>query len=97
MNPAHLDEVNQIVEAALQAGLSLRLTGSWAVYFHCPEHRTLMAAFGRTYRDADFVAYTRDNKRVSSLMAASGYKVNSLASACPGWRADQMVQACGRG
>ena len=73
MNPAHLDEVNQIVEAALQAGLSLRLTGSWAVYFHCPEHRTLMVAFGRTYRDADFVAYTRDNKRVSSLMAASGY------------------------
>lgn len=73
MNPAYLDEVSQIVEAATQAGLSLRLTGSWAVYFHCPQHRELAAAFGRTYHDADFAAYARDNKQVSSLLAQSGY------------------------
>lgn len=73
MTVTFLDQVRQIIDAAAQAGVTLRLSGSWAVYFHCPQHQDLATAFGRTYHDADFAAYSRDNKRVSSLLNQLDY------------------------
>ena len=68
------NEVCRIVEAGNQAGLMLRLLGSLAFQFHCPEFGGLQAQMGRAYTDIDFAAYVAQARGVSQLMTGLGYR-----------------------
>lgn len=67
------NEVRRIVEAGNAAGVTLRLLGSLAFQFHCPQYGYLQAQMGRAYTDIDFAGYGRDAKNVRALMAGLGY------------------------
>jgi hypothetical protein len=65
-------EAERILEAALPAGLSLRLTGSIAVQLRCPRFGHL-AREGREFHDLDFAGYKREAKQVQELLVTLGY------------------------
>jgi hypothetical protein len=67
------NEVRRIVEAGSGAGVTLRLLGSLAFQFHCPEHGYLQEKMGRAYTDIDFAGYGKEAKNVRALMAGLGY------------------------
>ncbi len=67
------NEVRRIVEAGSAAGVTLRLLGSLAFQFHCPEFGFLQEKMGRAYTDIDFAGYGREAKNVRALMAGLGY------------------------
>ena len=67
------NEVRRIVEAGTSAGVTLRLLGSLAFQFHCPEYGFLQEKMGRAYTDIDFAGYGREAKNVRALMAGLGY------------------------
>jgi hypothetical protein len=67
-------EVRRIVAAGNSAGLMLRLLGSLAFQFHCPQLGRLQAQMGRAYTDLDFAGYTRQAKAISGLLAGLGYQ-----------------------
>jgi hypothetical protein len=67
------NEVRRIVTGGNEAGLVLRLLGSLAFQFHCPQFGGLQAAMGRAYTDIDFAGYGRQAKAVSGLLARLGY------------------------
>jgi hypothetical protein len=64
-----------IKEAAAQAGIALRLTGSIAVQQACPVHAPLAQA-GRDFADLDLVGYKRDGQAVAALFGRLGYDAN---------------------
>jgi hypothetical protein len=67
------NEVRRIVEAGSGAGVTLRLLGSLAFQFHCPEYGFLQEKMGRAYTDIDFAGYGKEAKNVRALMAGLGY------------------------
>jgi hypothetical protein len=67
------NEVRRIVEAGNQAGVTLRLLGSLAFQFHCPQHGGLQAQLGRAYTDIDFAGYVKQAKVVGEMLARLGY------------------------
>ncbi len=69
-------EVQRIVEAGNQSGVTLRLLGSLAFQIHCPGYGYLQEKMGRAYTDIDFAGYARENKQVRALMAQLGYTEN---------------------
>lgn len=75
LDRAHLEsEVERIVGAAVAAGAPLRVLGSIGVALHCPDARSLLPSFERTYADIDFAAYTRDARAITSALAKLGYR-----------------------
>lgn len=69
------NEVNRIVEAGNSAGLILRLLGSLAFHFHCPNYAYLQARLGRAYTDIDFAAYGNQANQIRKWMpVALGYQ-----------------------
>jgi hypothetical protein len=67
------NEVRRIVEAGSTAGVTLRLLGSLAFQFHCPEFGFLQEKMGRAYTDIDLAGYSREAKNIRALMAGLGY------------------------
>ena len=67
------NEVRRIVEAGTTAGVTLRLLGSLAFQFHCPEFGFLQEKMGRAYTDIDLAGYSRESKNIRALMAGLGY------------------------
>lgn len=65
-------EVERILEAAGEAGLTLRLAGSLAVLKRCPKYGFL-ASNDRVYRDIDFAGYAREARDVQDMMIRFGY------------------------
>ncbi len=71
------NEVNRIVEAGNGAGVTLRLLGSLAFHFHCPNYGYLQAKLGRAYTDIDFAAYGNQASQIRKWMpVALGYREN---------------------
>ena len=66
-------EVGRVVAAVAAAGSRIRVLGSIGVALHCPDARSLLPAFERTYADIDFAAYRRDAKAVSAAVTGLGY------------------------
>ena len=66
-------ELQRILKASQEAGLTLRVIGSLAFQMHCPRYGYLQEAMGRAYTDIDFAAYAREAKGISGLMAELGY------------------------
>jgi hypothetical protein len=67
------NEVRRIVEAGDTAGVTLRLLGSLAFQFHCPQYGFLQEKMGRAYTDIDLAGYNREAKNIRALMAGLGY------------------------
>ncbi|MCJ7514214.1 MAG: hypothetical protein MUO23_14775 [Anaerolineales bacterium] len=67
------NEVQRIVEAGNQGGVTLRLLGSLAFQIHCPKYGFLQEKMGRAYTDIDFAGYSRETKQVRALMEQLGY------------------------
>jgi hypothetical protein len=67
------NEVRRIVEAGNGAGVTLRLLGSLAFQFHCPQFGSLQEKMGRAYTDIDLAGYSREGKAIRALMAGLGY------------------------
>ncbi len=67
------NEVRRITEAGNKAGLLLRVLGSLAFQFHCPQFGSLQAEMGRAYTDIDFAAYSTQSKEIRALLTGMGY------------------------
>src|SRR3972149_1496621 len=52
-------EVERLVTAADEAGLTVRVLGSLGVSIHCPDAAALLPSFQRTYADIDFARHRR--------------------------------------
>lgn len=74
------NELQRILKASQEAGLTLRVIGSLAFQFHCPKYGYLQAAMGRAYTDLDFAGYAKEAKEVKVLMAGLGYVENEQIS-----------------
>src|SRR5713101_4218478 len=69
-------EAHRILEAANQREITLRLLGSQAIREHCPKYRYLLDEMKREYVDLDFVALSRDRRKLKSLMSEMRYEVD---------------------
>jgi len=67
------NEVQRIVQAGNQSGVTLRLLGSLAFQIHCPKYGYLQEKMGRAYTDIDFAGYSRETKAVRALLEQLGY------------------------
>jgi hypothetical protein len=67
------NEVQRIVAAGQQAGVTLRLLGSLAFQLHCPVHGGLQAKLGRAYTDIDFAGYKQQARPAREMLARLGY------------------------
>lgn len=70
------NEVKRIIETGNQAGVLLRLLGSLAFHYHCPQMGFLQAELGRAYTDIDLAAYSSQVKEIKALMTGLGYTEN---------------------
>jgi hypothetical protein len=66
-------EVDRVVGAVAGRGRLIRVLGSIGVALHCPDARSLLPSFERTYADIDFVAYQRDAKEIAAAIVDLGY------------------------
>ncbi len=75
-----LNELQRIINASNDAGLTLRVIGSLAFQIHCPKYGYLQEAMGRAYTDIDFAGYGSQAEGVKALMASLGYVENHQVS-----------------
>lgn len=69
-----IEESQRVIEAADEAGLTVRLIGGTAIYQHAETARE--EPFKRGYRDVDFVATREEEDDVVDLMVELGYDAN---------------------
>jgi hypothetical protein len=67
-------EALRIVNAAAKNGLMLRLLGSLAFQFHCPNFGYLQKQLGRAYTDIDYAGYKVQASKMVSLLIPLGYE-----------------------
>jgi hypothetical protein len=66
-------ELTRILDAADDAGVTLRVLGSIGVALHSHDAAAIIPSFERTYADLDLAAYRRDHRALAGLMAGLGY------------------------
>ena len=66
-------EVRDLVDAAADTGITLRVLGSIGVAMHSHDAAAIIPAFERTYADIDLAAYKRDAAGLGRLLARLGY------------------------
>lgn len=66
-------EVERIVAAADERGLTIRALGSLGVSIHCSKSASLLPSFSRTYADIDFSAYRHDARGLGLMIGQLGY------------------------
>lgn len=74
------NELQRIIKASVEAGLTLRVIGSLAFQIHCPEYGYLQQVMGRAYTDIDFAGYANEAADVRALMTSLGYTENHQVS-----------------
>jgi hypothetical protein len=74
------NELQRIIKAGEEAGLTLRVIGSLAFQIHCPKYGYLQEAMGRAYTDIDFAGYAKEAGDVKALMSSLGYVENHQVS-----------------
>ena len=62
-----------LVNAAEGEGVRLRLLGSMAFRLHCPKYASYLDALKRELTDIDFVASSKDRKKVRTFFDTLGY------------------------
>jgi hypothetical protein len=73
-------ELQRIIDASREAGLTLRVIGSLAFQIHCPQYGYLQEAMGRAYTDIDFAGYAKESEGIKALMTSLGYVENQQVS-----------------
>ena len=68
------NELQRILTASEEHGVTLRVIGSLAFQMHCPKYGYLQAAMGRAYTDIDFAGYRNQAQDVNEMMTALDYK-----------------------
>lgn len=69
-----IEEGERVIQAADEAGLTVRLIGGTAVWTHAETMRE--EPFAREYRDVDFVGMREDRDDIIDLMQELGYTAN---------------------
>lgn len=86
MTGAPLAEVSaegvRVAQAAVDAGVALKLTGGVAVWHLCPRARS--APLARRYEDVDLVGLARETAAIVSLLEGLGYTPDSEFNALQG-------------
>ncbi len=67
------EELQRILQASREAGVTLRVLGSLAFQLHCPKYGFLQEKMGRAYTDIDFGGYRRQANQVRAMMGELGY------------------------
>jgi hypothetical protein len=67
-------EATRLLEAAGEAGVTLRLLGAVAFRRRCPRYGRLQDQLGRKYTDIDFAGYGREVAGIRRVLAGNGYR-----------------------
>jgi hypothetical protein len=71
---AVLAEAGELMRISAERSLTVRLTGSLAIYAHCPSQAALLPALGRRpYRDIDLIGYSKQKRQIAALFEERGY------------------------
>jgi len=76
-----LEEAKAIVEEAERRNITLRLMGAVAIRIHCPKFSYLHEALEREFTDLDFMAYSKDLRKVKELFCELGYQERRMGAA----------------
>lgn len=68
------NELQRIMTASEEQGVTLRVIGSLAFQMHCPKYGYLQSALGRAYTDIDFAGYRNQANSVKEMMQDLGYE-----------------------
>ncbi|MGC8696549.1 MAG: hypothetical protein ACP5UD_09120, partial [Conexivisphaera sp.] len=68
-----LSMLNEILKAADERGIQMRVMGALAFRIHCPKFKHIWYELGRILTDIDIVAYGRDADKISKMMVDLGY------------------------
>jgi hypothetical protein len=77
-----VQEGRRVGEAALAAGVALKLTGGVAVALRCPS--ASLAPLRRDYADVDVVGRARDSSAITELLGGLGYEADAAFNAIHG-------------
>lgn len=77
-----VDEGRRVGEAALAAGVALKLTGGVAVALRCPSANS--APLQRDYADVDIVGRGRESGSITELLGGLGYEADTAFNAMHG-------------
>lgn len=85
-------EALELQRLADERGLPLRLIGSLAIAARCPGSRHLLSDLGRRPpQDIDFVAYAKDEKRISPLFVGRGYELHPTVAHSREWGVKRLI------
>ena len=79
-----VQEGRRVGQAALDAGVALKLTGGVAVALRCPSAGR--APLARSYADVDVVGRARDTAAITELLGGVGYEADAAFNAMHGSR-----------
>ena len=68
-----LSMLDEILKAADERGIKIRVMGALAFRIHCPKFKHVWYELGRTLTDIDLVAYGKDADKISEMMTGLGY------------------------
>ncbi len=68
------NELQRIIMASEEQGVTLRVIGSLAFQMHCQKYGYLQSALGRAYTDIDFAGYRNQANSVKEMMQDLGYE-----------------------
>ena len=83
-------ETKQIIDAARERGITLRLVGGLAVRFHCKS----LDFCERDHGDIDLVGHRHDANRIASLFADLGFEESVHVRMATGGRQLQFAREC---
>lgn len=83
-DPDPLVEAERLVQAANDAGVTLRATGGVGVAMVCPS--ATKPPLARRYQDIDFVARAKDSRKLTEMMVEIGYEPEEEFNALHGQR-----------
>jgi len=75
-----------IIDTAKQKRIELRLMGATAIYYRCPNSRTLSESMNRPLTDLDFMTLSRYVRHIPDLFETLGYIENERVNALYGLR-----------
>ena len=66
-----IGSATRIVEEGQNAGVTLRILGATAFRIHCPGYEDVHRAMGRDLSDIDFVAYSKEERKMEEFFSKS--------------------------
>lgn len=69
-----LTEAKRIVDFCQERGVSVRLLGALAFYYHCPRYNYLQESLGRVFTDIDFAARSEDREKIRTIFKELNYQ-----------------------